>query len=216
MKAVYTYIHTPDFGQELRYSLRSISNLTNFDGDVFIVGESELWLKNVTYLPVKRLYGNPNVDVQKKLRAVVDDPRIPDEFILMMDDVYITEKIAAIDMHRGDLTGNNENTYQMSKLKTLEFLKNNVTETRFDYETHAPFICNKKRLSTVLDIVDGTILQWRSIYGNIFEIGGELFEDMKTKSSKLPPGSIISTQFYTDELDKLFPKESIYENSVLR
>ena len=33
---------------------------------------------------------------------------------------------------------------------------------------------------------------------------------------ELPAGDIISTQFYTKELAKLFPKESIYEDSVLR
>ena len=58
----------------------------------------------------------------------------------------------------------------------------------------------------------GVCYQWRSLYGNIYNSGGEDFEDMKTKTHQLKRGKIISTQFYTKELDKIFPEKSQYEN----
>ena len=213
MQVVYTYIHTDDFGEELRYSLRSLQNYKDV-GKVFIVGDNELWVKNISFVPCKRTYGNPYEDVQYKLECIVES-EIAEDFLLMMDDIYLTEEYQPKILHRGELVGNQKNWYQRSLKATREkLIKLGINP--LNYETHAPFIVNKTKLVQCLEMIDFTNLQWRSIYGNIHQIGGQLFEDKKTKSNHLPAGDIISTQFYTKELAKLFPKESIYEDSVLR
>lgn len=71
MQVVYTYVHTDDFGEELRYSLRSLQNYKDV-GKVFIVGDNELWVKNISFVPCKRTYGNPYEDVRSKLKCIVD------------------------------------------------------------------------------------------------------------------------------------------------
>lgn len=207
---VIPYIKTPDHGQELRYTLRSLRNIQNFNGEVYIVGDQEKWFKNLHVIAHKRIYGKPYFEQASKMvtgAQYITDPH----FIAMMDDVYITTPIEAKIYHGDTLPMVSHTPHQAAKVKTGEFLYS-FDHTLIDYELHVPMLVNSNHLITSLKyITRSSPLQWRSIYGNINNIGGEYYKDKKTRTNELPEGKIISTNFFTHELDKLFPNASIYE-----
>lgn len=211
-----TYIKTRDKGQELQYSLRSLKNITNFNGEVTVVGDCEKWFQNINHIRLRRIHGNPYGDQVAKLQHAAF--QMPDKFIINMDDVYITEPIEVKFPNRGILTSDNKNYYRRTKLNTIELLKEHGVNEPLNYEVHAPYLVEKDKLIQTFDIIlkspNRGKLQWRSIYGNLFNPETEYMEDKKSYDGRLKQGSIISTQFYTSELDRLFPEPSIYETVV--
>ena len=210
---VIPYINSGDTGRELRYTLRSLKNLTNFNGEVFIIGDTELWLQKVTSIRTTRKYGKPYLDQVYKMQIACALDEMPDKFIAMMDDIYITEPLEAGVYIRGDLNTVAKNLYQKTKVATRIYLENRNLPT-VDYECHAPMLVEKEKLKEALNLIDDNKLQWRSIYGNLFSIQGIAFEDKKTRTNELPNGKIISTNYYTSELDTIFPTPSKYEADI--
>ena len=208
-----TYIRTLDRGQELRYSLRSLKNITNWNGDVFVVGDREAWFKNIHHIHRTRIIGKPYLDQVTKLNHAVKQID-SDKIIISMDDVYILEPTEISFYTRGELVGGTENHYRRTKLYTAEKLRQQA-KNALDYECHAPYLVDKDKFIQITDMIlsdeQPKMLQWRSLYGNTYNPPSQEFEDKKTKTSKLREGAIISTQFYTRELDMLFPEPSIYE-----
>lgn len=212
------YRATSDNGMELRYALRSLKNIKNWDGRVFIVGDREVWFKNIIYIPVKRRMYTPNLDVEFKLMAALADDRLPDDFILSNDDIYVTEPTTVTSLHKGKLLGSSQNFYQRAKKHTAEWLREQGIEEPLDYALHVPMIMNRQKRLEVHDLIqpslNGTPLQARSVYGNMFKVGGKYYEDKKTKSRELPTGTYISTQYFTDELHPLFPEPAPFERQL--
>ena len=209
------YKKSGDGGKELRYTLRSLSNLTNWNGKVYIAGETEPWLENVTHIPCRRTSHNPYLDAEYKILEALTSDGFPDDFIYINDDIYITEKMELKPLHGGELERKGAGYHQSQKEKTKEWLEENGYTT-LDYELHTPMLMNKAKRLGVHNLIkptfQGVSLKPRSVYGNIFNIGGEEYEDAKTKTSELPKAPIISTQFFTDELKTLFPKPSKFEH----
>lgn len=200
-----------DGGRELRCMLRSLKNIQNFNGEVYIVGDKEEWFSNITHIPVKRLYGKPYADQRNKMAIACTFRTIPDTFIAMMDDVYITEPLTVGVYVRGELPIESNTVYGKTKVETRKFLSKFVHDPLYDYECHTPMLVDKLDLLTVLVMIDKPNIQWRSVYGNIYRIPFKNFKDKKTRSFGLPKGKIISSNFYIGELEKLYPTKSEYE-----
>jgi len=212
LPVVITYISDHHNGKELKYALRSLKNITNWNGEVFIVGDREKWFSpDIKYIRTGK-YGNSWADQSRKVATVCAHPDLPDEFILTMDDVYITKRMKIKYYYQGELPSEGKTPHKRSKSSTRAYLEE-YGFTTLDYECHAPMLMNKEKYMKVYNVLlqAKTPLQLRSIYGNMNEVGGELFEDKKTKTHELPKGKIISTQFYTDELQKMFPEPSQFE-----
>lgn len=207
------YIKTADNGLELKYTLRSLKNLTDWNGEVYIVGDREDWFSDIWHIPVSTIPNQPLKDVENKIRIALTRSGIEDDYIYMNDDIYICSKTKTKWLHRGELQGDTTGYYRKLKLYTRKWLALRGITEPLDYEVHAPVLMNKeKRLEISKHIVASNYsVQARSLYGNMYKVGGELFEDKKTHSSKLLSGQIISTQDFTDELQKLFPKKSQFE-----
>lgn len=212
---VLPYIHTPDNGKELRYMLRSLKNLVGFDGEVMIVGDREKWFQNIQHIPCRRLSKKPYLDQAMKMKLACD--YAPETFIAMQDDIYFTEPVEAGAYYIGELTDEFTSIHKRSKKYTKDMLLDMGLGIR-DFEAHAPILVERVRLLTALSYVmqNEPPLQWRSMYGNLWDIDAELFEDKKTRTHQLKEGKIISTNFYTSELHKLFPEPSIYESDVVK
>ena len=208
-----TYIRTLDRGQELRYSLRSLKNITNWNGDVFVVGDREAWFDNINHIPRTRIIGKPYLDQVTKLNHAVKQID-SDKIIISMDDVYILEPTEISFYTRGELVGGMENHYRRTKLYTAEKLRQQA-KNALDYECHAPYLVDKDKFIQITDMIlndeQPKMLQWRSLYGNIYNPPSQEFEDKKTKTTNLMAGAVISTQFYTKELEGLLPVASEFE-----
>lgn len=212
---LYLYRKTEDNGQELRYSLRSLKNLKNFDGRVFVVGDQEDWFQHITVIDPMRSHHSPYQDVEHKIMAAISDPKVPNDFILMNDDIYITVETTVRPLHGGEITDDGIGYHGRAKAATKRWLQDRGIAKPLDYSIHVPMIANKqKRLEVhklIRDSLNCTVLLARNVYGNIHGIGGEYYEDKKTKTKQLKGGEFISTQFFTDELKELFPDRSQYE-----
>lgn len=218
---VYTYKSSHDHGEELKYSLRSLNNIYNWDGSVFVVGDKEDWFSDNIIHINHNSQSNAYADVADKILLACRSHDIPSDFIYMMDDVYVTEPVEFSNIHRGFIEDYNRESIHTNYVRaTRDFLEEKLKiEKPLNYEVHAPFFINKEKWLQVynpiaLSIKSSTPYQWKSVYGNLFMIGGKLFEDKKTYDTHLLSGTYISTNYFTHELKDLFPKPSKFEKEV--
>lgn len=213
LPAVYAYKRTSDQGKELRYSIRSLSNLTNWNGQVFVIGDSEAWFSQKIQLIEAPKSADKYADSQGKLLAATQHKRIPDNFIYMNDDFYITTSTEASPLYDGKLIAtNNKNRWQQTKANTKAYLEQQGIQEPLDYDIHTPIVFNKQDLAAALAICnEQPNLQIRSLYGNLYKVGGKQYADKKTSTFKLPKAKYISTRMFSPELQKLFPNKSEFE-----
>lgn len=212
---VYIYKQSGDGGKELRHSLRSLSNLKG-KHTITLVGDTENWLKDVTYIKASRRTHSPYADVWYKLMEYASRPDTPDEFWVMQDDIFFTKKQSLTALYDGELPAEGRGIHKRGLVRTREALNALKKPTR-NYDIHVPFRVEKEKLKEIFYHVQKTMqgvpIQWRSFYGNYFDVGGEQYEDKKTRTMELLKGDIISTLFYTPELEQMFSEPSQYEGS---
>ena len=179
----FVYICKEGVNEELKYSIRSV--VESFaDSNIWVVGGKPDWYVG-NYIEVHQIHTKYKNAVEN-LKKICSSPEISNEFILMNDDFYIIKKINRIEnFHSGflldkinlyqKLNGNSQYTRKLSgtykKLKALGF------ENPLDYELHVPMVMEKQKLQEVLNKNDQFL--WRSMYGNIFKVGGSEMQDVK-------------------------------------
>lgn len=211
---LYIYRQTKDRGSELRHSIRSLTNLKGWDGTIYLVGDREKWMNNMHLIPHPGHVSNSYVDQELAMIAALNDPKMPDQFIYMMDDVYIREPTRLQYLHQGMLNGFKHGYHYYQKHQTCKWLQEHGY-SYLDYELHVPMLFDKAQRREVSDIVMSTgrpaELKPRSLYGNMFKVGGKTYVDMKTRTLNLPKGRIVSTHFFIRELEQVFPHPSYFE-----
>lgn len=171
---------------ELRYSLRSLQNINH--NKVFIVGEKPSWVTNVEHIPVAQdstRYEN----VARNLWAAVNTDTISSDFIMMNDDFFIIGKHDAMPtLHWGylhDVIAKYNKRYGMETdyLLSLKYCYAQLAELGFKdplcYELHTPIVINKSNVKQLKAEVNPPYHQFRTLYGNYFQLGGEYSEDVK-------------------------------------
>jgi hypothetical protein len=226
----FVYICKDGENEELRYSIRSVVKNTN-DPKIWVVGGKPDWYVG-NYIPVlqnQHKYQN----ALNNLRAACASEQIPEDFILMNDDFYITNKINEIKIYNNGLLEDQINQYHnlglrstyLNRLgKTYAYLQRRDISNPISYELHIPMPMEKKKLITILEEQYSTL--WRSKYGNTFNIGGETVKDVKVHKSgglvalsynqdqeQIPylSSADSSFMFLLDYLTTNFPDKSIYE-----
>lgn len=224
------YICRPGENEELRYSIRSVMKNLKHD-NLWVVGQKPKWYTgNFISVPNnKTKYSNARANME----AIVSSTEISNDFILMNDDFYIMKPTKTIDYYYSELLEDkvktHENLYYGSAYTnmlslTLTKLKNLKIEDPLSYEMHVPFVMNKEKLEPILKHKREL---WRSMYGNLYSVGGKQMDDVKVYPSssylhekfdwKKDLNIFLSSQDETfldlkdGLLDKKFPKKSIYE-----
>lgn len=224
---VIPYRRSRTFDKELRYALRSLSNLENL-GKVYIIGEKPDWIQNVEYVPMSQTSQksyNARAAIALACQTVESE-----NFILAADDIYITKPMDEIKLyHGGDMqmfldkfNARFSASYYTQKIK--ETIKHFEGDNLVHYELHVPFVVNKELALSLLANPDYSRLMFRSVYGNVFlEGAGEEITDVKYYNRlkgpwfKTTPIGIFSSDDsrfkgeVEDYLKRLFPKKSIYE-----
>jgi hypothetical protein len=182
----FVYICKDGINEELRYSIRSV--VESFpDSNIWVVGGKPPWYIG-NYINVKQVLTKYRNAIQN-LNAICNSNEISEQFILMNDDFYIIKNINAIETYHGGLLLDKINLYQKinsnsnytRKLAaTYKKIKSLGIETPLDYELHVPMVMEKKKLKQILQNNDQFL--WRSIYGNVFNVGGNQMEDVKVYS----------------------------------
>lgn len=182
----FVYICRRGINEELRYSIRSV--LYHFpNADIYVVGEPPDWyIGKSIYVPQnKDKYNNAG----RNLATICVSEEIPDDIILMNDDFFIVDKVKSINYYHGGLLVDKIKSYSrmfpsgpyIRKLSsTLRRLKQVGVENPLDYELHVPMRVNKQKLQKLLQF--GVL--WRSLYGNIYNVGGTEIVDVKVYFDK--------------------------------
>jgi hypothetical protein len=179
----FVYICKEGPNEELRYSIRSV-NESFPDSTIWVVGGKPDWYIG-NYIHVKQPFTKYKNALQN-LSAICNSSEISDTFILMNDDFYIVKKInSIINYHGGSLLEKinlyqkiNSNTNYTRKLAaTYKKIKSLGFDNPLDYELHIPMIMEKEKLKEVLKYKEQFL--WRSVYGNMFSVGGEEMKDVK-------------------------------------
>lgn len=223
------YIVRPGRNEELRFSLRSVAANLPVES-VTIVGDPPGWVTGCRVLPGNR-YHTKVRNVYDNVRIAAEDPQVPAEFVLMNDDFYVLEPVTTIPtLHRGPLAAHRDRLHPhrtwwtVSLDATIAFLRDRGFENPLSYELHTPMPVVKEKmaavLSTAADYQPDNPPQWRTIYGNLAGIGGELARDAKIAQPDRPArerGTFLSTDdgaFALEvvaELRERFPEPSPYE-----
>lgn len=214
--------------EELRYSIRSaVANLPH--DNIWVIGGKPDWYTG-NFIKTNRKIDKYDT-VRENLRTACNDPRISDDFILMNDDFFIIKPVLGTEVwHHGQFPSDDdliimakENGYFTLMQDTKDLLIYLGIEKPINYELHIPMVMNKNKLKNILDISR----LWRSVYGNIFTVGGIAIEDVKIRIDSLDTLeknnynvsslAYISTEDNTCKvvikniLSKMFPEASKYE-----
>ena len=172
--------------EELRYSLRSLKNVPH--GKVILVGEKPDWATNITFIPIAQSM-TKNENVMMNLRAAARSDDISEEFVMMNDDFFIMKPILEIPRTNFGTMKSiieqyeqrySEVTHYISSMKKLyDLLRKREIAEPLSYELHAPMILSKSKVQELYRDAPKPFYQFRSFYGNYFNIGGETVPDVK-------------------------------------
>ena len=184
----FVYICRDGENEELRYSIRSV--LLSFpEAKVWVVGGKPKWYSgNHVFLEQDN---NKYVNAVNNLKAVCNTPDISDNFILMNDDFFIIKKIETVEQFYNGLLSEKIDKFikitgssmYIQKLITTNNKLNKLGFTKpLDYELHVPMPMHKAGLLYILNEYPECL--WRSMYGNLFNVGGNQMEDVKVYKNK--------------------------------
>ena len=174
--------------EELKYSIRSILHFFP-DAEVWVVGGKPGWYTG-NYIKVGQGSGKMR-NVMNNIQAVLNNSGINESFIYMNDDFYLIDRLISFDyFYEGTLSEkynsyaeyNGRSTYAKQIFDTNHRLKRLGYRQPLSYELHVPFPVEKSKLAK---IVQYDKLLWRSIYGNMFSVGGSFMEDVKVYTNPM-------------------------------
>lgn len=184
----FVYICRSGDNEELRYSIRSV--VSSFpDASIWVVGGKPDWYTG-KYIDVSQ-NNNKYTNAINNLSAICKSNEISDSFILMNDDFFIVKKIDSVDAFHGGLLSEKIDRYikltgssmYIKKLMlTNERLKESGINNALDYELHVPMIMKKNNLLMIIKKYPSCL--WRSMYGNLFNVGGKKIDDVKVYVNK--------------------------------
>lgn len=179
--------------EELRYSIRSVEkNLPH--ANIWVIGGKPPWYTG-NYIRVSQDLAKYRNAIAN-LEALVSSEKISEDFILMNDDFFILKPVEAVEsFHKGYLYDSVEerkdlqiaNPYiNMMEATYDRLIKNGIVDP-LDYEVHVPMVMTKSGLAKVLQLG----LLWRSMYGNMNNVGGTQMVDVKVHN----PGPLESRSY---------------------
>lgn len=214
------YICRSGENEELRYSIRSVVKNLRYE-ELWIVGDKPSWYDG-NFISVNNI-GNKFKNISNCLEVIANTKDISNNFTLMNDDFYILKKMKQVPTYHGGLLAdkvlsyaeyNGNNSYTRIIADTVTKLRRMDFKDPLDYDIHVPMIFNKNKLKNIINIT----LAPRSIYGNVYEIGGTKIEDVKVylRYQDVTNNEFLSSQdnsfhLIKNKLEQLFPEPSIYE-----
>lgn len=177
----FVYICRNGVNEELRYSIRSLYKNTE-NPQIWVVGGKPNWYKG-NYIKVSQ-NETKHKNARNNLRKITTSDQIPDDFILMNDDFFIMQPIDDIPYFHGGKLIDKVNNFKENVPKsaytkmlsdTYEKLISLGIKNPLDYAIHVPMKMNKHKLSEVIY----PYYSVRTMYGNIYGVGGKKMDDVK-------------------------------------
>lgn len=236
---VWLYKNAP--GDELRYSIRSLTETLPHDG-VLIVGDKPDWYRgDFLKVPTGGVHARTSNDnTWNALGAVAQSRVVGEDFLLLNDDMFCMRKQRSVTaFHRGtldDLLARLSREHPSSRYTAMlrrvrHILASEGVTGGYDYETHTPMPMTKDGILDTLEVRQkhpNQQVSKRSLYGNLNSvpaklmpgpIPGELDCKVRGTNGPMPTGVWLSSteQSFKDRLKpivhKRFPEPSKYERS---
>lgn len=208
----YAYICRSGENEELRYSIRSVVKNTT-KPNIVIFGQTPDWYNGDAQI-IKEL-GSKYTRARANLLAITKSDLISDKFILMNDDFYIMKRTSLPPVwHGGYLLDkvqerkkkNPDSPYASQLMETYKSLRRMGITDPIDYELHTPLQMTKDGLQEALKKPG----LWRSLYGNVNNIGGEYHEDVKV----YPEDFSIESYDWTKKSQYLSTMDAAFDQKV--
>ena len=228
MDVVYP-VRPGDSNEELRFSLRSLSNLIH--GDVWIVGYKPSWVTNVEFIE-GNLGPTGHANVYQNILLACRHPDVSENLIVMNDDFFITEPISEIpDSYRSTLQQHldlpkvrsaRQSWWHKSLVTTQVCLSAVGYDDPLSYELHVPMPVNKTLMRETLERFDQVAPanppQWRTLYGAL-----HITDPVRLPDSKAFRAGAVGKPYhsttdlswprYRTQFAALFPEPSAYEDA---
>lgn len=200
MQPDVVYLCRAGDNEEIRYSLRSLANLPH--GRVWLFGDAPLWYRG--RLVQTDQSGSKYENAGGALETACRCADVSSRFVLMNDDFYLMRPVDAVPVaHRGTLREVHDfyarehpaSRYTAHLAATLDLLESLGHPEPLCYELHMPMVVERDRAAALLERYDFTSYLFRSVYGNLLELGGERLEDCKVygKADPVPQGAFASS-----------------------
>lgn len=175
----FVYICRDGTNEELRYSIRSVMHFYP-EAKITIVGGKPRWYSG-NFLEVKD-FGNKFDNINKCYEEICNTNI--DNFILMNDDFYIINKPDSFNYYYDGLLDEkiqrHMEDYGISKYARVlseanKKLKKLGISQPLNYDVHTPMMFEREKLSKIISLSNAP----RSMYGNIYRVGGKKIKDIK-------------------------------------
>lgn len=221
MDVVYPYKRTPG-DVELRYSLRSLSNMPH--GRVIVAGDKPKCInRNVVHVPVRRIsdrYKSSTANILAAAEAAVET----NQFIVMNDDIFILEPWTFRHENRGTIeeylaSGTAQGLYRTHVEWTRDILVAHGIKEPLWFGLHTPTVYERTKLIELVKDFKGERYLLRTLYHNIFPQPSRRREDVKRREWRgEPTGDVLSINdqcawlpAFRAWVSKRFPQPSPYE-----
>lgn len=185
---IYFVKDTPR-NEELRYSLRSVAKNMSHRRIWIFGGLPKNTLPDV-YVKVNQVGETKWDKVRAMYKMACENKEITDNFIMFNDDFFVMRPTNYIEpLYRCSLEEHikilepSKPTPYSRLLRDAEATLKRCGQSTFSYELHTPFIFNKKKLLGMLEEFPDAHC-CRTMYGNLYNIGGRQSSDVKIFSSK--------------------------------
>jgi hypothetical protein len=182
----FVYLCRSGENEELRYSIRSVIEYFP-NAEIWLVGQKPSWYLG-SFLEVKE-YADKHHGVYQNLKALCEEPNIPENIVIMNDDFFIVKPIEKIvNYHGGKLFKKvlayesmfPESSYTKKLRKAYNYLIKNNVRMPLDFELHVPIKVKKSKLVKAIQ----HNIPWRSAYGNLFKVLATEMQDVKVYSKE--------------------------------
>lgn len=173
-----------NYNDELRYSLRSLQNLPH--GKVILAGYIPNWVTGVTAVN-REQKGNNWLNARENIAAALSEASDP--FYLFNDDFYVMEPMDEVPIYHAGLLSEVIDRYRRNRhtgaywrgmQSTYLLLQEFGFSEPLGYELHMPLLIQHAPFLKALEMGSGIeALAWRTLYGNLADLGGTQVTDCK-------------------------------------
>lgn len=197
--------------ESLRYSFRTLSNMPH--DRIVIVGHAPGWVRDIEVIRGNK-HASKWLNVFGNLR-IASRELAGETVVVMNDDFFITHPMTELpSWHRGPLAEHlgpmRSSAWRHSLVATLDFFIDHGVTDPLSYEAHIPVEMEADKLGVVLDLAaewsthrKGRVRdlpQWRTLYGNWWDVPAVRRADVKLNSAESdwdPSAGIVSTNART-------------------
>ena len=212
LQFVFPYWHRGASDDEIRWSVRSIERHYNGKSKITIIGDKPPWYRG-HYIPQARVHkhttNRPFRDMLTKVWTMATHLEIDQDFVWMMDDVYLIKPVTIEELAIPRAVRWNDsaaNSWQRRKRNTMRALAA-AGRTVHDYATHLPHVVEKEQLRQLYEefkLHENTML-WEVLYGNTFS---------DSPQSPFPFFRRIQRKVGLDDLKRLTEQASVFNHTA--